>query len=404
MLHKIKHLSLIFLLLLIIASCSTSIKPIESEVKAESLPNCHIVFDAGSSGTRLYVYEKQGNKWLEHPGPKLASALADPIREIRGKKITDIDAVTGEVVSALDKIKQDGPFDEKKGKVKWSAFDWSKQCSVVSAVVYATAGMRIAEQQNPNKSLELWANLNQKLKAKVGGSAKINTRTLTGYEEGLYAWLTVRETKDNNDFGTVEMGGASTQITFPCPKCDVSDDANKSVMVKGEQMQIYSYSFLGLGQDEAPKTLVIHEDCTYGIGIRKKDWKKSDCSKQIQLTDTQGIYDPYNFEKEQQGTHRKIPSDKVNISNWFLMDKFVDWKDSQIGECCKQKGQCFDKISSCFRPIYFEKYLQTLNIPRTTEKLDASWTLGSVVCTVGDCLQKATTATCGWLKKGCLKD
>ena len=399
-----KKLSFIFLLHFCIAGYSVPLKAIETDTKAEKLPDCHIVFDAGSSGTRLYVYEKKDNTWLEHKGPKLTSALADPVREIRGKKIADIDDVTTEVISALDKIKEDGPFDEKKGKVKWSAFDWSQQCNVVSAVVYATAGMRIAEQKNPDKSRELWTNLNQKLKAKVGDAAKIHTRTLTGYEEGVFAWLTVREEKDNNNFGTVEMGGASSQITFPCPKCDVSDDANKTILVKGKLLPIYSYSFLGLGQDEAPKTLGIPDACAYGIAVTQKDWHKNDCAKQMQIADIQGIRDPYNFAKGQQGTHRKIPSDKADVSNWFLMDKFADWKESQIGECCEQKGQCFDEINSCFRPIYFEKYLQTLNVPPSAEKLDASWTLGSVVCAVDNCLQKATPPTCAWLKNGCLKD
>ena len=52
---------------------------------AFSKNNCQIVFDAGSSGTRLYVYEKKNNSWIEHEGPK-GSALADPVREIRGAK------------------------------------------------------------------------------------------------------------------------------------------------------------------------------------------------------------------------------------------------------------------------------------------------------------------------------
>ncbi|MFI5391458.1 MAG: nucleoside phosphatase, partial [Bacteriovoracales bacterium] len=49
--------------------------------------DCRIIFDAGSSGTRLYIYEKGSgeNAWIEHEGPKV-EAIADPVREIRGKK------------------------------------------------------------------------------------------------------------------------------------------------------------------------------------------------------------------------------------------------------------------------------------------------------------------------------
>ncbi len=51
---------------------------------AWSASSCNIIFDAGSSGTRLYIFEQQGEQWLSHAGPKV-SALADPVREIRGK-------------------------------------------------------------------------------------------------------------------------------------------------------------------------------------------------------------------------------------------------------------------------------------------------------------------------------
>ena len=138
------------------------------------------MYDAGSSGTRLYIYEQQGIDWIEHEGPKVA-ALADPVREVRGKRWQDADAVTTEVVSALDDMRKDGPLD-KKGKPKWKAFDWTTQCHLVSASVYATAGMRLAEQKHRQRSEELWQALEQKLHAKVGTSVEVNTRTLSGYE------------------------------------------------------------------------------------------------------------------------------------------------------------------------------------------------------------------------------
>ncbi|NKC13250.1 MAG: hypothetical protein GKR94_13955 [Gammaproteobacteria bacterium] len=105
--------------------------------RANSASNCQIVYDAGSSGTRLYIYEQQGDSWVEHRGPKV-SALADPVREIRGKTWADADAVVAEVVGALDEVKPD--------------FDWSTQCQLDAAQVLATAGMRIAEQEDRDKS------------------------------------------------------------------------------------------------------------------------------------------------------------------------------------------------------------------------------------------------------------
>ena len=84
---------------------------------------CHAIYDAGSSGTRLYLYQQtvatqqsamqQGGQWLSHEGPKVA-ALADPIREIRGKNWADASSVIDDVVQALEDLRQDGPL--KKGE------------------------------------------------------------------------------------------------------------------------------------------------------------------------------------------------------------------------------------------------------------------------------------------------
>lgn len=289
-------------------------------VTPQASSQCYIMYDAGSSGTRLYIYENNGKHWFEHQGPKV-SALADPIREIRGKSNQDIDGVTSEVVSALEVIRQNGPTG-KSGKPEWQAFDWMARCHIVSAKVFATAGMRIAEQENRSSSVALWKTLKQKLVKKLGFSVAVVTHTLSGYEEGLYAWLTVREKEKHNNFGIVEMGGVSSQITFPCPKCNAMDDSVKKIMVDGRPIQILSYSFLGLGQDEAPKSLGMPNSCEYGIGRVRADWEERHCADRILIKNVQGIRDPYNYAGNKRGTHFHVPTRKANIVKWFLTGAF----------------------------------------------------------------------------------
>lgn len=400
MIYKIKSLLLLAIFIFITASCSV-IEPVKQDMSLKTPTECYVLYDAGSSGTRLFIYEKQKTNWLIHTGPKVA-ALADPVREIRGKTNNDIDAITTEVVSALDAIKQDGPVN-KKGKVKWQAFDWTTRCNVVSADIYATAGMRIAEQKNSDKSLELWRNLKQKLQAKVGNTVHVNTRTITGFEEGLFAWLAVKEQKKHNDFGIVEMGGASSQVTFPCAKCNPLDDATRTVLVDGTAVQMYSYSFLGLGKNEAPQTLGNPANCAYGVGQTKHNWKVEDCASQIRLEAPQGIRDPYNYNGNHLGSYRQIPTNQADIKEWILTDNFNHLSDNQIDTCCVNAGQCDKESNSCFLAVYFNKYLQRLNVPQTSEKMDSSWTLGAVICAVDNCLQKAPPPICRWLDKGCLQ-
>lgn len=362
--------------------------------------DCHIVYDAGSSGTRLYIYQQQGEAWVEHAGPKV-SALADPVRSIRGKSPRDLDAVTTEVVAALDSIQQDGPL--KDGKPKWQAFDWSKQCRPVSANVFATAGMRIAEQENRAVSATLWSNLKQKLQAKVGNNVAVNARTLTGFEEGLYAWLAARSEQKDNQFGIVEMGGASTQIAFPCTQCNAADEAVKTVLVDGKPLQMYSYSFLGLGQDEAPKSLGLTSACAYGVKTIMPTWQENMCAQSIRLTDKLGIRDPYNFAGNQRGAHEQVPSRLADAGKWYLTGAFNYMDDKNIDTCCGGTDKCFEEQTSCFRAVYLKEYLRNLDVPADSAKMDVSWTRGAVQCTADDCLQQAKPPACDWTNKGCLQ-
>ena len=356
---------------------------------------CRIVYDAGSSGTRLYIYERHASQWLEHAGPKVG-ALADPVREIRGRKWTDADAVVGNVVDSLAQIRTNGPAD-RQGRPEWPAFDWTERCTIVTADVYATAGMRIAEQQNPDRSKRLWRKLKQQLSAKLGKGVTINARTLTGFEEGLYAWLSVRNKLGRADFGIVEMGGASSQITFPCHQCPSA----RTVSLADQPRKLFSYSFLGLGGDEAARVFGIIPACEYAAAKANPQWTEQACANSIHLKTAQGIHDPYNIVDQGRGTYMAIPLDKSDVHNWVLTGAFHFMHDSDVDTCCKQGGDCFNRETSCFRAVYFKKYLGALGINAYTTA-ESSWTLGAVICAENHCLRDSGRLECRWLGTACL--
>jgi hypothetical protein len=372
---------------------------------AAALPvgSCQIVFDAGSSGTRLYIYQRTAEGWKEHAGPR-TSALADPVRQIRGKTHADIEAVTTDVVAQLERVRAPGPV-RANGRPEWAAFDWPSQCKVTHASVLATAGMRIAEHESAARSQELWGSLQRKLSARVGAGVTVSARTLTGFEEGLYAWLAVRETRADNRFGIAEMGGASSQVAFPCPSCDARDDAVRTVLVKGQPVPFYSYAFLGLGQDEAPKTLGMPSACAYGVGQKQVGWQRSDCEGRIDLGSMAGLRDPYNFDRSAagtRGTFRAIPTAKADVGSWLLTGAFRFMDTRGVANCCETAGQCFDAPNSCFRAVYLDKYLQALGVPADAPKSDASWTYGAALCAADQCLKAAPAPVCRWSSSGCL--
>jgi len=360
--HKSILVLLVFALSLV--ACSSHVE--QTRVTGD-LSSCHIIYDAGSSGTRLYVYQQTGAGWVKHRGPK-TDALADPVREIRGKTMSDAGSVVGDIVMALEEMRRDGPLN-KKGTPRWPAFDWQQHCNIETVAVYATAGMRLAEQQDAVASEMLWKMLNDRLAAAVG--MRVTTRTLTGYEEGLFAWLAIREGQDDGVFGVAEMGGASVQITLPCPECKTS----RQVKVKDHDMPIYGYSYLGWGQDEAWKKFDPLPACALGIGKKHQDWEIADCVAEMEIP-------------SDAGAELKQYIEARGEMRWYLSGAFRHMRDSDIDHFCRQGiDSGFEPLTSCFRAVYLPRVLSALGVPDTSEPTDVDWTLGAVICRSTQCLE-----------------
>ena len=76
--------------------------------------------------------------------------------------------------------------------------------------------------------------------------------------------------------------------------------------------------------------------------------------------------------------------------------------EKTIDKCCKSKGKCFQKETSCFRAVYYKRYIETLGLNYNSPRAGASWTLGAAICNENDCLSKFGRKQCLWSKKGCL--
>ena len=354
----------LFALCLLLNACTPRYSP---KLPEADVSNCHIIYDAGSKRTRLYVYKQTSVGWLKHSGPK-TSALADPVRAIRGKTMSDTDTVVAEIVAALENIRHDGPAN-KKGKPRWPAFDWRDHCNLEAVSVYATAGMRIAEHQDAAASEILWEKLNTRLSAAVG--MPVSTRTLSGYEEGLFSWLATREGQTDDAFGVAEMGGASIQVTLPCTQCEESRQVN----VKGQMVPIFSYSFLGWGQDEAWKKMGSLPACARGAGLENPEWREADCAAGMSTFSETAIDVGKNVRN-------------TDGLRWYLSDAFRFMQDDDIDRFCR-KGldSGYEPVSSCFRAVYLQNVLSTLGLPEDSETTDVDWTLGAVVCTATRCLE-----------------
>ena len=350
--------------LLLTAACTTPVARVQPDSDATA---CYIIYDAGSSGTRLFVYQETASGWLKHDGPE-TDTLSDPVRRNRGKSMSDANNVVSDILIALDNMAGDGP-PNKKGELDWVAFDWQKRCRVEGAAIYATAGMRMAERQNPGHSAVIWKKLNKRLSKKLGMS--VTTRTLTEYEEGLYAWLALRELRGDGDFGVVEMGGVSLQVTFPCPFCESA----RRVKVKDQTVAVFGHSFLGWGQDEAWRKFRNSPACEWGAGLKNPKWRVEDCeAAMVEFAETAA--DVTNMVKDSGGMR------------WYLTSAFSHMRTTDIDHFCRERiNSGYQPESSCFRAVYLQNVLDSLALPVDTELSKVNWTLGAVVCTATQCLE-----------------
>ncbi|ESO06954.1 hypothetical protein HELRODRAFT_170990 [Helobdella robusta] len=225
----------IFLLLALMAACM--------DCMPTTSPGYAIVVDAGSSGTRCWVYKLTpvaGNKL-----PKIEIVNKEKYKGGMAKQITEIKA-------SLEKI-------VKFAKTHVPADQHAK----TPIYFMATAGMRYLAE---NSATSVFDSIDHFLSdpAKCPFQHETPARILSGQEEGTFAWLSVNYLKGVLDdetlkdptsktFGVLEMGGASVQITF-VPRSQILDNVFQFKFHRNK-FHIYSHSYLNYGQETVREIL-----------------------------------------------------------------------------------------------------------------------------------------------------
>ena len=219
-----------------------------------------IVMDAGSSHTKLFVYKWNGEK-------KENTAVAEQIHtcSVLGPGISSYeknpDGLAPGLRICLSEAKDTVPED------KYSA---------TPVYLGATAGMRLIHEVNStvtDQILKVVQNTIAEFPFKFTDPHK-QARIITGAEEGLYSWVTSNyltgrfgmvhpfSLKSNDDkwnlqdtgsntVGALDMGGASTQITFyPGNGVVIPKDYSGDVVLYGMNYTVYTHSYLCYGINE----------------------------------------------------------------------------------------------------------------------------------------------------------
>ncbi|NWU31397.1 ENTP8 diphosphohydrolase, partial [Dyaphorophyia castanea] len=213
-----------------------------------------MVFDAGSSHTSLFVYEWDSDK--ENDTGVVSQTLSC---DVQGQGISSYASNPREAGDSLreclEKALQAVPAEKQRD---------------APAYLGATAGMRLLREQNSSAAEQVLAEVAKTMQEYP--VAFKGARILTGEEEGAYGWITINYLLDSftkyspkahawlrpeaaNIFGALDLGGASTQISFMPEGSATSQKEASEFTLYGYSYSIYTHSYLCYGQNEVLQRL-----------------------------------------------------------------------------------------------------------------------------------------------------
>jgi len=213
-----------------------------------------LVFDAGSSGTRVHVFNV-------HPAPLAHVPVVD--QSVRQKQTLKVKpglsqfAETDNLEGARRSIAELLAFADR--------FVPPAKRSSTPVVLKATAGLRAVSADAAKRMLE---HVRKVLMASPYLTQRSWIDIIKGNEEGGLAWIAANylagtfrnNAGDRDSLGIVEMGGGSTQVSFHVVDGDRSatlaeDDTYVFTTALRRRYLIYAHSYNNYGQDAAQRKI-----------------------------------------------------------------------------------------------------------------------------------------------------
>lgn len=231
-----------------------------------------LVFDAGSSGTRVYVYKWDTAAHVRSKGDK-EDLRSLPDIETKKKWIKKVHPG---ISTFGEKPEMVGP-DHLKELVDF-ALDIVPKKDVEHTPIFllATAGMRLLPDDQRAAVLENVCSYFQRNTQFQLPDCGLHVQVIPGETEGLYGWIAANyllggfdapdehvHGKDHNTYGFLDMGGASAQIAFAPNATEAEKHANDLKLLRlrrvdGESLEyrVFVTTWLGFGANEARRRYV----------------------------------------------------------------------------------------------------------------------------------------------------
>ncbi|XP_015477736.1 ectonucleoside triphosphate diphosphohydrolase 6 [Parus major] len=195
-----------------------------------------IMFDAGSTGTRIHIFKFAQQS---RETPRLTHETFKALKPGLSAYADDVEKSGQGIKELLEVAKKEVPMELWK---------------FTPLVLKATAGLRLLPGEKAQKLLEKVKEIFQASPFFVRDNC---VSIMNGTDEGISAWITINfltgrlDDPQKRSVGMLDLGGGSTQITF-LPRTKATLQTSPSGHTTSFQMfnhtyKLYSYSYLGLG-------------------------------------------------------------------------------------------------------------------------------------------------------------
>ncbi|KFK43668.1 hypothetical protein AALP_AA1G157400 [Arabis alpina] len=197
-----------------------------------------VVIDGGSSGTRVHVFGhriESGKPVFDFGGANYASLKLSPGLSAYGDNPDGASVSVTELVEFAKRRVPNGMLKESDVRLM------------------ATAGMRLLEGDVQEQILQVTRRVLRSSGFKFRDEW---ASVISGSDEGVYAWVVANHALGSlggdplQTTGIVELGGASAQVTFVSSEL-VPPEFSRTISYGNVSYNLYSHSFLHLGQDAA---------------------------------------------------------------------------------------------------------------------------------------------------------
>jgi len=344
------------------------------------------LIDAGSSGSRMYVFQHQIDK----------------------KKIVNIELLGSQKIKPGLSTFADDP--KNINNYLLPLIDFAKKTlgsktpeRAVKFYLLATAGMRLI---SPHQQKTIYAAVKNSIK--TNSQFHISAiETIPGKYEGAYLWIAANYLNQSltpqKTYAVMDMGGASTQITFATNNSAGSDN-NLHFLVDSNYFNVSSTSYLGLGQNQARNQYANDPNC-FPINYPLPNDKSGAGSYSLCAKDVAALVKnvrkispqiPANMKTfALSGFYYLASSDPFHLTGDFsaqtLQTKGTKFCATNWANIEKQYGNNSHLYSYCFNAAYFNQLLtkgygfDATNNFITTDSISGqsiAWPLGALIYSI----------------------